>query len=290
LRNLLSELIFPEAGLGTFDPKAAERRRWIWRGTLAASTLAVTLAVLLFLFSFVRFSGAIDEQERQLTALQDRLANVASRQAPIEPLDLNLALEAVSDVVRSQTEIAGGILTAVGPTANSEISQANKLAYNHALRNILEPRMVALLEATMWREIRNPEYLLGALKTYQMMTGLAPYDQAFSQAWWLNQLPEQAPINPFPTDAALQYQLDAIDRLALDERKFTPDAALVTRALESICTIPLSVRAYRSLLGDPNVVGLKDWIPAENRPQRGTRSHAPVRANPSGRLARCFYI
>jgi type VI secretion system protein ImpL len=25
-------------------------------------------------------------------------------------------------------------------------------------------RMVALLEATMWRQIRDPEYLLGALK------------------------------------------------------------------------------------------------------------------------------
>ena len=33
-----------------------------------------------------------------------------------------------------------------------------------ACATILEPRMVALLEATMWREIRDPEFLLGALK------------------------------------------------------------------------------------------------------------------------------
>ncbi len=31
--------------------------------------------------------------------------------------------------------------------------------------------MVALLEATMWRQIRDPEFMLGALKTYRMMTG-----------------------------------------------------------------------------------------------------------------------
>ena len=36
--------------------------------------------------------------------------------------------------------------------------------------------MVALLEATMWRQIRDPDFLLGALKTYRMMTGLSQMD------------------------------------------------------------------------------------------------------------------
>ena len=271
LRNLLSELIFPEAGLGTFDPKAEERRRWVWRGTLAASVLVTALAGLMFLFSYMRYSGGIDDQERQLTALQGKLSNVAARQAPVEPLDMNLALEAMSDVKASRTKVAGNVLTLAGPTANSEIGHANQLAYDRTLRNILEPRMVALLEATMWREVRNPDYLLGALKTYQMMTGLAPYDRAFVENWWLNELPAQAPINPFPTEDALQFQTDAIARMAHDERKFEPDTALVTLALDSICTIPLSVRAYRSLLGHPNVATLKDWIPAEKTGPNGAR-------------------
>lgn len=271
LRNLLSELIFPEAGLGTFDPKAEERRRWIWRGTLATSALVTILAGLLFLFSYMRYSGGIADQEHQLTALQGRLANVAARQAPVDPLDLNLALEAMSDVISSQTEIAGHALTVAGPSAKSEINHANKLAYDRSLRHILEPRMLALLEATMWREIRNPDYLLGALKTYQMMTSLAPFDREFAQNWWLNELPNQAPINPFPTDAALLFQVDAIERLAHDEKKFEPDTALVTFALESICTIPLSVRAYRSLMGNPDVAKLKDWIPAEKAGPNGAR-------------------
>ena len=271
LRDLLSELIFPEAGLGTFDPKAEERRRWVWRGTLATSVLVTVLAGLIFLFSYMRYSGSIDDQERQLTALQGRLANVAARQAPVEPLDLNLALEAMSDVQASQTQITGGVLTAFGPSANSEIEHANQLANNHALRNILEPRMVALLEATMWREVRNPDYLLGALKSYQMMTGLAPYDRTFIENWWINELPTQAPLNPFPTENALQFQIDAIARLAHDERKFEPDTALVTLALDSICTIPLSVRAYRSLLSHPDITTLKDWIPAEKTGPNGAR-------------------
>ena len=45
--------------------------------------------------------------------------------------------------------------------------------------------MVALLEATMWRNIRDPDFLLGALKTYRMMTGLSQMDPDFVADWWV---------------------------------------------------------------------------------------------------------
>jgi type VI secretion system protein ImpL len=61
LRNMLTDLIFPEAGLGTFDAAAEERRKWLWRGSLAGASLLTLLAGLLFLFSFPLFRG-IDDQ------------------------------------------------------------------------------------------------------------------------------------------------------------------------------------------------------------------------------------
>ena len=142
-------------------------------------------------------------------------------------------------------------------------AEAQRIAYDRGLRNILEPRMVALLEATMWRQIRDPEYLLGALKVYYMMTGLAPYDREFAAQWWQDQLPLNAPIDPFPTDAALEHQLAAIDRMGSEEQKIAPDNALVQQALQSICTIPLAARAYSALITDPAVTALPEWIPAE---------------------------
>ena len=271
LRDLLARLVFPEAGLGTFDPRAEERRAWIFRGTLAGAGLVTVLATALFLFSYLRYSGGIDDQERQLTQLQSRLANVASRQAPTDPLDLNLALEAVDEVTRAETQVARGPLTALGPTATEELDRAQRIAYEHTLRNILEPRMVALLEATMWRKIRNPDELLGALKVYQMMTGLAPLNTDFAKAWWVQVLPTMAPIDPFPTEAALTEQLDAIDRLTTEEQKIEPDRELVGTALESVCQIPLAVRAYRTLLEAPEVAGLPEWIPAEFAGPNGSR-------------------
>ncbi len=263
LRGLLTDLIFPEAGLGRFDPRAEERRRWLWRGTLAGAALITIVACTLFLFSFLRYSGGLTDQERQLTKLGSRLSNVAARQAPTDPLDLNLALEAANETLNAETNIDTSAMTFAGPRASRELDQVHKLAYDHTLRNIVEPRMVALLEATMWRHSRDPEFLLGALKSYQMLTGQAPYDTEFLGVWWQTTLPEFAPIDPFPTDQSVDHQLAALVRIAGETDKIAPDPQLVSVALESICTIPLSVRAYRTLRAHPDVAGLPDWIPAE---------------------------
>ncbi|WP_333816599.1 type VI secretion system membrane subunit TssM [Tabrizicola sp.] len=271
LRNMLTDLIFPEAGLGTFDAAAEERRKWLWRGSLAGASLLTLLAGLLFLFSFLRYSGGIDDQERLLADLSGRLANVAARQAPTDPLDLELALDGVTEVKAAATDVASSPLTFIGPTARSELAEAQRIAYDRSLRNILEPRMIAMLEATMWRQIRDPEYLLGALKVYYMMTGLAPYDRDFAAQWWQDQLPLNAPIDPFPTDAALDHQLAAIDRMGSETQKITPDNALVQQALQSICTIPLAARAYSALISDPAVTALPEWIPAEKAGPNATR-------------------
>ena len=77
LHDLLSEVIFPEAGLGQFDRAAEERRVWIWRGSVAAAALAVTLAGLGFLYSYLNQSGVVADQARLTADLSQRLANVA---------------------------------------------------------------------------------------------------------------------------------------------------------------------------------------------------------------------
>ncbi|MEM9785416.1 MAG: type VI secretion system membrane subunit TssM [Pseudomonadota bacterium] len=262
LRNLLTDLIFPEAGLGTFDVKSEERRRWIWRGTLATACVATLIASGVFLASFIQQSRAITAYGETLTGLSARLSNVASRQAPTDPLDMPLALDAMGELSRASAGAPAGFLAKIGPTAMAERAYAQNIAYDRGLDHILRPRMVALLEATMWRQIRDPEYLLGALKTYQMMTGLAPFDAEFVTGWWQDQLPLFAPLDPFPDNEARDHQIAAIDVMALSTDWPAPDPALVTAALDSVCSIPISLRAYRALLSDPAVAGLSDWTPA----------------------------
>ena len=265
LRNLITDVIFPEAGLGLFDRAAEERRKWLWRGSVTAALLICVLAGLTFLYSFLRYTGGVEDQARQLADLSGRLSNVAARQAPTEPLDLDLALEAVTAVDATRASVVPNSLTLIGPTAEAEMNRAHQIAYDRSLRNILEPRMVAMLEAAMWRNIRDPEFLLGGLKAYYMLTGLAPYDRDFMASWWQQDLPgHMSGLDPFPTEAALAHQLAAIDRLATDENRIAPDAELVSAALVSICTVPLAVRAYKALKQDPAVTALPEWIPAEN--------------------------
>lgn len=273
LHDLLAGVIFPEAGLGQFDRAAEERKVWIWRGSVAAAALAVTLAGLGFLYSYLNQSGVVADQAKLTTTLAQKLANVASRQAPTDPLDLDVALEAMAEIEAAQTPAQASVLAWVGPSARTDLDRAQRIAYEHGLETILEPRMVALLEATMWREIRNPEFLLGALKSYLMLTGKAPFDREFLTFWWTEVLPEHAPIAPFPTEAALAHQMAAIDRAGGDEAadRIQPDDLLVAKSLEAICTVPLSVRAYNSLMQDPNVTSLPEWVPAETAGPNATK-------------------
>ena len=274
LKNLLTEVIFKEAGLGTFDPLAQRRRAWIWRGAAAASAAAALLAGLVFTSSYYDNRNAITAQASQFEELQAPLTAIAATQAPVETSDLDVALAAMTDVANARTEPLGGVRDVIGPSASSEILLAQTDAYNHALRNVLEPRMVALLEATMWRQIREPEFLLGALKTYRMMTGLSQMDPEFVQNWWVNDLPEFAPTAPFPTPDAEEHQLAAIRRMAVDESYIAPDQGLVAEALKSVCTISLPARAYKQLLADPAVAELKEWIPANFAGPNGSKVFA----------------
>lgn len=271
LRNLITDVIFPEAGLGVFDPAAERRRRWIWRGTLAGAVFLTAAIGLAFLYAFLRWSGGIADQERLLADLSGRLSNVAARQAPTDPLDLDLALEAATTVEAARTEVPQNALTLLGPAASAEIARAQTVAYERTLKNVLEPRMVALLEATLWRSIRDPDFLLGGLKAYFMLTGLAPSDRDFLARWWQEALPAEAPVDPFPTEAALAHQLAAIDRMSRDPDRIAPDQTLVATALESICTIPLAVRAYGALRQEAAITDLPEWIPAEKAGPNGTR-------------------
>lgn len=263
LYDLFDKVIFGEAGLGLFDPRAEERRVWIWRGTAALAALLVALAGLGFLFTYMRQSGAVADQQRLLADLSGRLANAAARQAPTDPLDLPVALAAMAEIEAARTPVPGGPLAWLGPSASAQMTGAARLARERGLRNLLEPRMVALLEATMWRQIRDPDFLLGGLKAYQMLTGLGPYDRVWLAEWWQQALPGFAAETPFPTEAARVWQMAALDRLAGDESRIPADPALVQAALQAICTVPLSVRAYRALMSEPEIAALPDWIPAE---------------------------
>lgn len=274
LKNLLTEVIFREAGLGTFDPLAQRRRAWIWRGAAAACAAAALLAGAMFTWSYYDNRNAIAAQAGQFEALQAPLTAAAASPASVEQPAIDSALYAMAEVANARTAPPSSAQDLLGPSASAELLRAQADTYDHALRNVLEPHMVALLEATMWRQIRDPDFMLGALKTYRMMTGLSQMDADYVQSWWVNDLPEFAPAAPFPTADAEEHQLAAIRRMTVDDSYISADQALVAEALKTVCTISLPARAYRQLLADAAVAGLKEWIPANFAGPNGAKVFA----------------
>lgn len=271
LRRLLNDVIFGEAGLATLDPKAEERRTWLRRGAAVGAAGLASLAVLGFVAAYFASRGAVVAQVADFDRLGGALGDVAARQVPIEPPDLYAALEATAEVENARVPPPPLYAQLVGPSSAAEIEAAQAIALDRTLRNVLEPRMVALLEGTMWQNIRDPEFLLGGLKSYRMLTGLSQFDLSYLEAWWTEVLPAFATTDPFPTEAAHQYQMAALARMATDPGRIAPDEALVGAALTGVCSIPLSRRAYEALLSDPSVTALGAWDPAAHAGPNGAK-------------------
>ncbi len=273
LRRLLTDVIFPEAGLATLEPKAEARRIWIWRGGAVAAAAVLMLGLIGVSFSYLANRGAVAAQASAFEQSRGRLSAAAAQQVPrdIAPADLALGVGAVADVEAARAPLPGTFARIVGPSAAPELTAAQETAYARALRDLLEPRMVALLEATMWRQSRDPEFMLGALKAYKMMTGTSAIDAEYLAGWWGTTLPEFAAIPPFPDETAGRLQFDAIARMPGDPDFIAADPALMTVALRTICEIPLSRRAYEALLADPAATALKDWLPVSHAGANGEK-------------------
>ena len=264
-KNLLTEVIFREAGLGTFDPAGEAPARLDLarrRGGVAVGGAAGRGAVHL---SYFDNRNAIAAQAGQFEALQataDAVCRGSLR--PVDPLDLDVALARRWTTLPARARRALRRRTRSDRTDRRARTRRGRRhdAYNQALRNMLEPRMVALLEATMWRQIRDPEFLLGALKTYRMMTGLSQMDTEFAQDWWVNELPAIRAGRALP-DGRRRRAPARRDRPHGGGRQLyraRPGAGCrgaEERLHRSRCRARLQATA-----ADPAVAELKEWIPA----------------------------
>ena len=275
LHDLLKHLIFEEAGLGTFDPKAEDRRLWTWRGTFAGVALLSLIAAVFFLFSFLRYSGAIEDQTQIYAAVENDLQQFSTRaEIDLDRLDLHDALDMIGEVERARTAPVTSAMTIFGPTADAQIVRAHQTAYDTALREVLEPRMLGTLEVAMRENLDDPVYIFGALKAYLMMTRQISVEGPFLSDWWNLRLEDgNLPIVVFPNEDGRRYQLDAIARMAsatsrpseaATPRNFDPE--LQGLAYQAICPpnaeITLASLTFDALMREMDEANLPVWSPS----------------------------
>ncbi len=258
LNRLLTEVMFPEAGLGSTDLRARTRHRARLVAALVAIGIVTALVLTAWGFSYARnraFQNRLAERA-QLAENQLREAGVDLVQVREDDADLRAALPAL-DTLRNlprgyaERRAGGPPLAMTFGLYQSSLSQQAEESYRVALRRIMLPRLLLRLEAVMRADGRDPMRLYEPLKVYLMLGQQGPMDAKAVKAWvtadWAGDLYPGADSQAERT--ALTRHLDALledrDMASVWANRRPPlDAGLVASARAAVQTLSLADRAY----------------------------------------------
>lgn len=261
LNRLLTELVFPEAGLVSTDQKAKVRRRGQLVGALAAIGVAAALVLGAWGVSFARNRAFQADLGRRTAVAEAQLrdAGVDLAQVREDDADLRAALpglDALRDLPRGYAERrrGGPALPMTFGLYQRGLSAQAEETYRDALRRIMLPRLLLRLEAVMKADGRDPMRLYEPLKIYLMLGQQGPMDGKAVRAWvtgdWAGELYPGADSQA--ERAALTRHLDALledrDMASVWSNRRPPlDGVLVASARAAVQTLSLADRAYAVL-------------------------------------------
>lgn len=276
LNRLLTQVMIPEAGLVTMDPKARLRQRGRMIGAFAGIAAACMLCTLLWSVSFannrsfqqdllVRANAVREDvKARGIDARQVREGEAGLREV-IPVLDALRDLPHGFEYARKN----GGppLMMTLGLYQSGLAASAGE-AYRDGLRRILLPRLMLRLEQYLRASGDDPMQLFEPLKAYLLLGGRHRMDAGAVRGWVTNDWAmELMPGADAAGDrAALTRHLNALlgDRdlaLAWKDRRPPLDGELVHRVREQLGTLDPSLRAY-ALLRQRSANPDADWTVA----------------------------
>ncbi len=261
LNRLLTEVIFPEAGLVQADPAA--RKRQARRATLGIAGVVAASALVLLAWgvSFARnhaFQSALNSSAIQAAAqIRQTGDDLVEARASDPDLEQSLAvLNTLRNLPQGYAEQAAGepgLTMRFGLYQSGLATQASE-AYRDGLRRIMLPRLLLRLEQYIAGHNGDPLSLYQALKVYLMLGDQGPMDVGTVKSWvtsdWANQ--------QFPgADRQLERQQlgDHLNALLEDQslnvawagQKAPLDGATIASARAALATLSLADRAYAVL-------------------------------------------
>lgn len=278
LNRLLTEVMFPEAGLVQMDPKARQRLRSRLVGAIGGIAVLSVLLVSLWGISFFRNRDLQATLFSQATAAQGiiRERGIDLVQVSNSDADLEQSLAAL-DQLRglaqgyADSKAGGAPLTMRFGLFQSGHSEKAVAAYHEALRRILLPRLLLRLEAVMNENIGNPLAVYEPLKIYLMFGGQRPggVDAGAVRGWvkadWANA------SYPGADRADLRRRLALhLDALLEDEdmasvwpnRQAPLDGNIIMAARTAVQTMSVADRAYAILRQKAMAEGGAPWSAA----------------------------
>lgn len=178
LRRFFSDLMVPEAGLATDNPVAEKRQRIVYAGSLAAASLALVVALGIWLWGYLANVALIEKVEPVIAAYREREAAAGPADSPgqVGPLDV---------LSGARDDFAGAADFGLG------LGQADRLAagvegiYHRDLKRRLAPLLASLAEKQMQANQGEPAALYDDLKAYLILGGQGPSDQTEHLATWV---------------------------------------------------------------------------------------------------------
>lgn len=260
LKNLLDDVLFPEAGLVSKDDKVERRFKWIVRGTVAAATIGTLAMVGIWVNSFLGNRALVAEASEQAEAYASAIATVPGN--PIEDtnvsqlvLPLNILLGMPSNP--RQTDPEPDRALTYGLYQGSTIGTQSAQTYRTAMNQMMLPRMILKLEEQMHANMGDTGFLFEALKIYLMLGQQGPMDVDRMKEWYQTEWG-----NEFGTLEPDLYRglMVHLENMVTQPMISVPlDGDLVEQIQEDLAEIPVAERAYRTIVDSQEAKTLATW-------------------------------
>ena len=258
LNRLLAEVMFPEAGLVTMDPKARARQRTQLIGALVGVAVVCLLVVTAWTVSYARNRSFQNDLLAKTSSAQTAMHDSGVDLKEVRDGDADLraalpALNAMRDLPRGYADRQNGWppLTMTFGLYQSGLSALADDTYRDSLRRIMLPRLLLRLEQYMQASAADPIKLYEPLKIYLMLGSQGPMDKRAVQAWVTNDWATE--VYPGADSQAERAQLathltamlsDTDIASVWPDHKAPLNGQLVASARQAVQTLSLADRAY----------------------------------------------
>lgn len=273
LNRLMSEVIFPEAGIVRPEPAVRRRQRLAMAGALGIVISASLVMAALLGSSYARNKGLQNDllAGAQAASGQARAAGIDLVEVRDSDPDLEQALPLLDQLralPRGFADQQRG-----GPSWRMRLglfqaghADAARQSYLEALQRVLLPRILLRLEQAMREDSQQAIRLYEPLKAYLMLGGYGPLDRQAVRAWVIEdwRSASLAGADRAQVRKRLTRHLDAM--LADPDlgrvwpgRRAPLDGNLINTTRAAVQTLSLADRAYAVLRQRAAAAGKPDW-------------------------------
>jgi type VI secretion system protein ImpL len=268
--RLLREVVFAEAGLAGSNLRWLRRRRQLEWSLLALCVCGVVAVGFVAWRAYADNRATIDALAARLPALRQTLAG--AKAAPgTDLLALLPALDSLYELRSAQGAASSPARFALGLDRREMLGSATDDAYLHALREGLQPRIAARVQAELQSaDPGHVDLIYDALKAYLMLFGGRNFDRQALRAYLLADW--ESTLSASASAAQRESLGQHLERLLASGELGAPsnaDAQLVARARALVASVPLAQRAFQRL---------KQIDPGPNAPAFSVESMAGANA------------